>query len=249
MPLEKLVILVTRKKIVFVIVEGPSDDTALSLFFNRIYDKNTVYVDIRHGDITSDYTIPIASINDALKDIVKNYADSMHFKKDDFQEVIHIVDMDGAYVNDECIVYDEVDEVQYQLDEIRCLEPEKMIARNEHKRKKINRMQRLTKIWSSIPYQVYYMSSNLEHVLFDKMNCSDEEKEILAHQFSKKYKNHIADFVSFMCDSQFSVMNSYLESWEFIKNNNESLHRHSNLGICLKKAFVNITDNESKESI
>lgn len=244
MPLEKLVILVARKKVVFVIVEGPSDDTALSLFFNRIYDKNTVHVDIRHGDITSDYNIPIASINKALTDIVKNYANSMHFKKSDFQEVIHIVDMDGAYVGDECIVYDDVDEIQYLPDEIRCLEPEKMIERNDHKRKKLDKIQRLTKIWGTVDYQVYYMSCNLEHVLFDKMNCSDKEKEILAHQFSKKYKDHIADFVDFMCDSQFSVTDSYLQSWKFIKNDNESLHRHSNLGICLKKAFINNKNNE-----
>jgi len=33
---------VARRKIVFVIVEGPSDDEALGVLLNRIYDKNAV---------------------------------------------------------------------------------------------------------------------------------------------------------------------------------------------------------------
>ncbi len=42
-----------RKKIVLVIVEGPSDDTALGIALNRIYDRDFVYVHIMHGDITT----------------------------------------------------------------------------------------------------------------------------------------------------------------------------------------------------
>lgn len=42
-----------RKKIVFVIVEGPSDDEALGAIFSRAFDKNAVYVEVMHGDITS----------------------------------------------------------------------------------------------------------------------------------------------------------------------------------------------------
>jgi len=43
------------KKIVFIIVEGPSDDTALGVLLNKIYDPAFVHVHITHGDITSDY--------------------------------------------------------------------------------------------------------------------------------------------------------------------------------------------------
>ena len=50
-----------RKKIVFVIVEGPSDDEALGVLFSKVYDKDSVYVHIMHGDITSQqgYNEPI----------------------------------------------------------------------------------------------------------------------------------------------------------------------------------------------
>ena len=36
-----------HKKVVLVIVEEPSDDTALGIMLNQIYDKNSVYVHIK----------------------------------------------------------------------------------------------------------------------------------------------------------------------------------------------------------
>ena len=33
-----------RKKIVLVIVEGPSDDSALGVILNRLFDKNKVHI-------------------------------------------------------------------------------------------------------------------------------------------------------------------------------------------------------------
>ena len=93
-----------RKKIVLVIVEGPSDDAALGVILNRLFDKNTVHVEIMHGDITTDRSIAPADIAKALGDIVKRYAESMHFKQMHFQQVIHLIDMDGAYIPDEKVV-------------------------------------------------------------------------------------------------------------------------------------------------
>ena len=48
---ERLVISVARKKIVLVIVEGPSDDAALGVILNRLFDKNTVHVERNQGII------------------------------------------------------------------------------------------------------------------------------------------------------------------------------------------------------
>ena len=39
-----------RKKVVFVIVEGPSDDAALGVILNRLFDKSKVHIEIIHGD-------------------------------------------------------------------------------------------------------------------------------------------------------------------------------------------------------
>lgn len=42
-----------RKKVVLVIVEGASDDTALGVMLNQIYDRDKVHVHLMHGDITT----------------------------------------------------------------------------------------------------------------------------------------------------------------------------------------------------
>lgn len=44
-----------RKKIVFVIVEGPSDQDALEVLLNKLFDKSRVHVHVTYGDITSKY--------------------------------------------------------------------------------------------------------------------------------------------------------------------------------------------------
>ena len=59
---ERQVTSVARKKIVVVIVEGPSDDSALGVILNRLFDKNTVHVEIMYGDITTDMSIPPVDI-------------------------------------------------------------------------------------------------------------------------------------------------------------------------------------------
>lgn len=43
-----------RKKVVLVIVEGPSDEEALGAILSRYFDENEVRVYVCHGDITTE---------------------------------------------------------------------------------------------------------------------------------------------------------------------------------------------------
>ena len=222
-----------RKKIVLVIVEGPSDDTALGVILNRLFDKNTVHVEIMYGDITTDTSIDPADIVKALGDVVKRYADSMHFKQLHFQQVIHLIDMDGAYIPDECVIENPaVVKPLYSLTEIQIENREKFLLRNKHKQSKIDRICGMRKVWGSIPYRAYYMSSNLDHVLYGKLNSTDDEKENDAYDFAKRYKDDLDGFLEFISDSDFSMMEGYKESWDFIKTGCHSLERYTNLGLC-----------------
>ena len=45
------------KKIVLVIVEGPSDDTALGMLLDNYFDPKTVKVHVVHGDITTQTSV------------------------------------------------------------------------------------------------------------------------------------------------------------------------------------------------
>ena len=106
-----------RKKVVLVIVEGPSDDTALGIMLNQIYDKDSVHVHIMHGDITTRKGVRSDNIVAKIGDEVRAYAKSQHYSSKDFKQIIHIVDTDGAYIPDEKIISaPEADSISYESD-------------------------------------------------------------------------------------------------------------------------------------
>ena len=95
-----------RKKIIFVMVEGPSDGDSLGVLLNRLYKDEAVYIHVMHCDITTKNGVNATNIYTKVGDEVKEYAKLNKFKDSDFKEIIHIVDTDGAYIPDESIVED-----------------------------------------------------------------------------------------------------------------------------------------------
>ena len=234
-----------KRKIVFVIVEGPSDDEALGVLLAKIYDKDSVYVHIMHGDITTQAGVTSSNIVSKVGNCVKQYAAQNHYKSNDFKEIIHIVDMDGAYAPDFAVVEDEnAVKPVYSAAEIHTANPEGIISRNARKRENIDRLKSTGQIWR-LPYGIYYMSCNLDHALYGKLNSTDEEKEEDTYQFAKKYRNDIPGFLKYIKESDFAVGPDYKESWNFITEGLHSLERYTNLGVCFGVDNKNDTNEES----
>lgn len=228
--------ILARKKIVFIIVEGPSDQDALELLLDSIFDESKVYVHVTHGDITSRIGNNASNILKKVTDEIQSYARNYHLEKVHFQQVIHIIDMDGVYVSDEKIIEDtEVDSVRYSVDSIVTKNRQNIINRNQIKSKNIDKLSKTPKIWGDIPYSAYYMSCNLDHVLYDKLNTSDEEKEEDSYRFAQRYRNDVDGFKEFITNSDFSVDGDYIFTWEYIKEGERSLERHTNMGLCFPK--------------
>lgn len=222
-----------RKKVVLVIVEGPSDDTVLGVMLNQIYDKDKVYIHIMHGDITTRKGVHSDNIVAKIGDEVRKYAKSNHYMSRHFKQIIHIVDMDGAYIPKENVILDlEHDEISYESDGIHTPDQQGMIERNKQKTNNLYRLRGTGQIWQ-VPYRVYYMSCNLDHVLHNKRNSTSDEKEMDAYAFAKRYKNDVEGFVNFICDSDFSVNGDYKESWTYIEDGLNSIDRYTNLCICI----------------
>ena len=225
-----------RKKIVFVIVEGPSDDEALGVILNRIYDRNTVHVHIMHSDITSETGVNPSNIVARIGDLVKSYAKNNSFRKTDFCRIIQITDTDGAFVPDENITEDlSYKKAFYSTNEIRTCNKAGIEDRNRRKAENLNRLVATSAIWS-IPYSIYYMSCNLDHAMYGKLNCTDIEKEQEALYFAKRFKDDIPEFLRFISESDFSVADDYSGSWKFIRIGLHSLERHTNFGLCFQKS-------------
>ena len=226
-----------RRKIVFVIVEGPSDETALGIALNQVFDKESVYVHIMHGDITTRKGVTPQNIIAKIGNEIRAYAKSNHFKQTDFKQVIHIVDTDAAYLLEDKIFEDSSDsKISYQDDGIHTNDKNKVLSRNTQKTENLFRLRTCGNVWK-IPYRVYYMSCNLDHVLYDKRNSSDEEKENNAYNFAKLYRKNVTAFMDYICDSAFSVKGDFKKSWEFIEESMHSLERHTNLSICLEEVI------------
>ncbi len=223
-----------RKKIVLVIVEGPSDEVALGMALSQVYDKDFIYVHIMHGDITTRRGVSSKNIVAKLGNEVTAYAKSQHYKASDFKQIIHIVDTDGAYIPDDNIMEKEnYLDIQYENDGIYTNNKASVMTRNQQKRDNLYRLRSCGIIWT-IPYRLYYMSCNLDHVLYDKQNSTDKVKENDAYVFAKKYKGKVESFKEFICKSPFSVTGDYKGSWDYIEKDLNSVNRYTNLCICIE---------------
>ena len=123
----------------------------------------------------------------------------------------------------------------YSLTEIRTKNVVGIQQRNAIKSGYLDKILSVKAVWN-IPYQAYYMSCNLEHVLHNEMNLTDSEKEKLAFEFAKKYSENLPGFVEYISCSSFCVPGDYLQTWQYVRDGLHSLERHTNLGICLKLA-------------
>ena len=218
-----------RKKILFVIVEGPSDQQALSALISRIFSDASVYVHIVHGDITSQLGVTPANVLKRLGDVINHYLRSNHFHKSDLLRIVHITDTDGAFIPDEAVVCDSrAAHALYSEDCIRTRDEDSIRKRNARKSANLRKLYGISEL-AGAPYSIFYMSCNLDHVLYDKQNSSDREKEDDSYRFAIRYRNDLPSFISFMEDSPFAVTVSYPDSWDYIEQDLNSLQRHSNL--------------------
>lgn len=236
-----------RKKIVFVIVEGPSDEEALGVLLNRIYDSKAVYVQVMHCDITTELDVNAGNVVAKISDVVKQYA-GRAFKPGDFSRIIHITDTDGAFIPDDAVVEDAAAvKPLYSVTEIRTQRKSGIENRNQRKRESLNRLSSASRIWG-VPYQIYYMSCNLDHALYGKLNSTDDEKEADAFAFAKKYRDDIPGFMKFISESDFSVAGNYPQSWQYICEGLHSLERHTNFGLCFQEDAVDLENKPDSDN-
>lgn len=185
-------------------------------------------------DITTELNVNSNNVVAKVGNIVKGYAGKV-FKSEDFSQIIHITDTDGTYVPNDAVVEDAVAvKPFYSTTEIRTQKKSGIENRNLRKRECLNKLSSTSRIWN-IPYQIYYMSCNLDHTLYGKLNSTDEEKEKDAFAFAKKYMEDIPGFIKFISESDFSIMGSYPQSWKYIREGSHSLERHTNFELCFQE--------------
>lgn len=218
------------KKVILFIVEGTTDERALGGILNEIFKKDhKISFQILRGDITSDEkSNPGNIIKKIVKQVNAKCAVEGLWNKD-ILKVVHLVDIDGAYVTEDFIIEDNnVDHIKYTKEEIRTRYVDKTKDRNKRKSEILNLLVKQKFINRSIPYEVYYFSCNLEHVLHDIHDVPDKDKTIFAEEFSERFYKKTDEFIEFLHSKEFMVEGDYISTWEHIRKGKNSLHRHCN---------------------
>lgn len=226
-------------KALYLIVEGPSDEDALGVKLEEVFAGKTFDVYVVHGDITSKYGVTSSNIVTKVNEFIKEIMKKDRLKKSDFIGIIHLSDTDGAYIHNDNVVEDmsaqsENDDKIMTDEAILTSNKAAYEDRNYRKKQNMNRLNSTHTIMG-IPYMFLYMSSCLDHVLYDKRNLRDEEKEYYAYRFARKYKNDTEGFLKFICNSDFSVPGTFRETWDYIQEGTNSLKRHTNLRLAIEE--------------
>ncbi len=213
------------KNVILVIVEGTSDEISLGSL-SQYFDDNMVKFHICHGDITSDKKVNPRNIITHINDICNRTIDKYRYKIKDIKKIIHIVDTDGVFIENQSILEDpNVANFYYSENNITYKCQQEAIDRNLRKRQNLQKLI-LTHSIRNIPYMIYFMSCNLDHVLWGCQNLTEEQKEDKSNEFAD-----LCDETSGYLLQQikkYEVSGDYKSSWEFIQQNGNSLKRYTN---------------------
>ena len=217
-------------KVILVLVEGPTDRDALGLVFSRLAGEQAVVFDVLHTDLTAKEELTAKYIEERMEEEIRRYLNRNPFiRRQDIGKVVQLIDTDGAFVPADRVVQGQ-GETEYTEASIFAKDRDRMIRRNISKRGIVYRLCRRQKTAGGYPFEMYYFSRNLEHVLHgEEAPLSAGEKEELAFRTAETYAGNPEKFLEFLGKEEIRVPGTYGETWKFIMENGNSLGRHCNL--------------------
>mgnify|MGYP000844465358 CR=1 FL=1 len=237
-----------EKRVVLILVEGPSDENALLEPMQAALDlaADGASPEARslafHCDVTT--VLPFTwetsfTVKERVRDTVRQFvidriATRHEYEWTDLDRIIHIVDLDGAFIPNERIVEGRCEGFTYGCDSIIAKNISEVIDRNARKSDAMLELagtRELKHRKRAVPYSVYFMSRNLEHALYGSAReFSDEEKKRLSAAFGKKYRNDPKGFIELLQSEEVKVPGDTVkETWCYAQQSTNSLHRGSNL--------------------
>lgn len=225
----------SEKRVIAVIVEGPSDENAIGGILKEYFSSEEVQFAVVHGDITSNKLTTVDNVLTKIDDIIDGIKMKYGYRWEDFIKVLHIADTDGTFTKD-CVIEADVVGIQYYEDHMECANVEAVEHRNKRKSEILFKLYSTSKVHNNISYRLYFNSCNLEHVLYGELkDFSDDEKEEMSDEFAEKYEGKLDEFIAFISDEDVAVTGTYKETWRFIEKDKHSLERNSNMHLIFTK--------------
>lgn len=266
-----------KQEILMILVEGETDELAfeypIEAFINKYAsDVKIIYSrlsrdrdgnEVPGGDSTSDYGIYPGNFDEEISNrVMKDLTRFEGVYPKYIVKVIQIVDMDGAYIDDNKIVIKHTDDgmwadgVFYADDEIEVDHIESVAKRHRRKQTNLDYLCGKTSIklhTTTVPYSVYFNSCNLEHFLWGDRNTPNNQKRGKAIEFSEKCQDDDSFFESVIYGEYALAGKDYKESWDYVQDRTttNSLSRCSNLHLMLEdlKAWAIARAAESAEQV
>lgn len=220
---------------IILIVEGYTDQVSLKPF-EGLYSPKKVSFHIMGSDITSKFGIDRNNIIKTLQNSLCKFISSEKILPKSILCIIQIMDTDGAYVPDTCVVYDSSlppKKTLYDKESIRSNNPEDIKKRNFLKRSLMDRMSGLPYICiqrTKIPYRCFYLSRNLEHIIHNRIDDLTKQTKLALAKCLSKTETSPSDFKNFFFSEDIMVAGNHKETWDYLcLEATNSLQRKSNL--------------------
>lgn len=223
------------KKALLFIVEGSTDRDSLSPVLANIFENSYIHFHVFRGDITLQHGTTPQNIVKKVNDCVKEEMKRNGYRRSDIIKVYHLIDTDGAFIPDENVrAFNEPDHLSkistvYQENCILCRDPEVIRHRNGNKTRVVRRLIGQKTIGKT-PYELLFMSRNLEHVLHNRIETLTQRQKVeLADDFADKYITKPKEFIEYISSGDIAVPGTFTDTWTYILNDIHSLQRNSNL--------------------
>lgn len=237
-----------EKQVLLFIVEGSTDETAFGLLFERLFARSAVVFDIVGGDLTTAAS-SAGDPREKVRERVLGQIERKDYRWSDLRQIVQIVDLDGAFVPDSLVEKSDTGRLCYTEGRILASSVDGIRERNRIKKnalRKLSHLGKLTYRRHPVPFSVYYLSRNMEHALHGRIDeVGVDEKERLARDFQRRFRDDLEGFVGFMNGSAVAVPGTYGETWKHAEEGCNSLKRGSNLHLILGDGFHHVRESEA----
>ena len=239
------------RKVILFLVEGPTDESALVGPFEALWKSTPSVFGVKseafHCDVTTVHLYDHDDVDFTVKDrvlenvhsLIQSRIDRKHaYDWKDLAQIIHVVDLDGAFVPSSCIRQASSAGACYGNDFIEATNVSDMVRRNRVKSASLRKLVGTAVVRGGrreIPYSVYFVSRNLEHALYGiSRDLTDAEKERLSIAFGAKYAHDPEGFAKLLSSADVRVPGKgYADTWKYVQQGTNSLKRGSNLHLLI----------------
>ena len=234
------------KKLILFIVEGRNDEIEISAIlhtprFKLLSQKYAFYFYRARNDITAN--AKVKSVQGELTKYVQDFRMKngpwRGIRVDEIQEIVQVVDLDGAFIPPDHIFRGENPWFEYSDEGIITKNVDGAQGRNKKKQESLNKLVFDVKKIDNIPYSIYCVSCNMDHVLFDIRSLTPRQKDEMANQFWLQCEKHPTILDETVFKDGVATEKGYEESWKEIQQENESLMRHTNMNLFLESGAKN----------